>query len=111
MYVMTTCGVFNYLYLASMEQSSSKKGSVGVTGIPNKKKLSTVSLKNVVALKESDVTIRNGVVFMPNTIEMAQIKKPEKGQFKTKMRISSSMTEGDIEQVLVEAFPFLKGQR
>ena len=40
--------------------------------------------KSVVVLKRSDVSIgSSGAVLMPNTIEMAQLKKPEKGQFKT----------------------------
>ena len=122
MYIVTTYGVFNYPYLASMEQSSLmdtevwnqlslKRGSVGVTAKPIKKKRRTIVLKNVVVLKESDVTRRNGYVVMPNTIEMAQIKKPEKEQFKTEICISSNMSEGDVKQVLDEAFPFLEGHR
>ena len=122
MYIVTTYGVFNYPYLASMEQSSLmdtevcnqlslKRGSVGVTGQPIKKKLRTMALKNVVVLKESDVTRRNGYVAMPNTIEMARIKKPEKEQFKTQICLSSNMTEEDVKQVLQEAFPFLEGHR
>ena len=67
--------------------------------------------KSVVVLKDSDVTTGNENVFMPNTIEMAQLKKPEKGQFKTKVPISSKMTETEIKKMLVEIFPFLEHQR
>ena len=67
--------------------------------------------KSVVVLKDSDVTTRNENVFMPNTIEMAQLKKPEKGQFKTNVPISSKMTEAEIKKMLVEIFPFLEHQR
>ena len=67
--------------------------------------------KNIVFLKNSDVTIRDEIVFMPITIEMAQLKKPEKGQFKTNVQISSKMTEMDIKRILVENFPFLEHQR
>ena len=70
MYIMITCGVFNYPYLASMEQSSlmdtevctqssSNEDSVVVTGIPIKKELDTLFLKNVTVLKNNGVTIRN----------------------------------------------------
>ena len=62
-------------------------------------------------LKSSDVTERDGTVFMPNTIEMAQLKKSEKGQFKTNVQISSKMTEMDIKRILLETFPYLKCKR
>ena len=71
----------------------------------------TKSGKSVVVLKSSDVTRRGGIVFMPNTIEMAQIKKPEKGQFQTNVQISLRMTEEDIKEMLVNIFPFLGHQR
>ena len=45
---------------------------------------------------------------MPNTIEMAQIKKNERGQFKTNVQLSSKMTETDVKRVLVDTFPFLE---
>ena len=67
--------------------------------------------KSVVVLKSSDVPTRNNIVFMPNTIEMSQLKKPGKGQFKAKVQISSKMTEMDIKRILVENFPFLEHQR
>ena len=59
-------------------------------------------------LKPCDVVQRNGTVFMPNTIEMAQIKKKERGQFKTNVQLSSKMTETDVKRVLVDTFPFLE---
>ena len=67
--------------------------------------------KSVVILKRSDVVTRKEMVFMPNTIEMAQLKKPEKGQFKTNVQISSKMTAVDVKRVLVESFPFLGNKR
>ena len=67
--------------------------------------------RNIVVLKSTDVTRRNSKVFMPITIEMALLKKPEKGQFKTNVKISSKMTEMDIKQMLEEIFPILKNQR
>ena len=67
--------------------------------------------KSVVVLKRSNVTTRDKLVFMPNTIEMAQLKKPEKGQFKTNVQISSKMTEMDVKRALLEIFPFLEHQR
>lgn len=54
--------------------------------------------KNVVVLKSDDVDIKGPRVFMPNTIEMANIKKPNKGQFETGIQISSTMTDADVEK-------------
>lgn len=62
-------------------------------------------------LKPCDVVERNGTVFMPNTIEMAQIKKKERGQFKTNVQFSSKMTETDVKRILVDTFPFLEWLR
>ena len=67
--------------------------------------------KNIVVLTRSDVRTWDGKVFMPNTIEMAQLKKPERGQFKTKVQISSDMSAADIKRVLEEIFPFLEHKR
>ena len=67
--------------------------------------------KSVVVLKPCDVVERDGTVFMPNTIEMAQLKKSEKGQFKTNVQISSKMTEMDIKRILVKTFPYLESKR
>ena len=67
--------------------------------------------KSVVVLKRSNVTIRNDSVFMPNTIEMAQLKKKENGQFLTNVQISSEMSEQDIEELLISSFSCLRDQR
>ena len=66
--------------------------------------------RSVVVLKTSDITVRDNDVFMPNTIEMAQIKKPEKGQFK-KVQITKEMTEGNVKEKLLETFPYLRNHR
>ena len=76
-----------------------------------KKEPGVITGKSVVVLKNSDVTTRNDIVFMPNTIEMAQLKKPDRGQFKTNVQISSKMTEADIKKILMETFPFLECRR
>ena len=62
-------------------------------------------------LKPCDVVVRNETVFMPNTIEMAQLKKTEKGQFKKNVPFSSKMTEMDVKKILVATFPCLDCQR
>ena len=67
--------------------------------------------KSVVVLKSSNVTIRNDSVFMPNTIEMAQLKKKGKGQFLTNVQISSKMSKQDIKELLISLFPYLGDQR
>ena len=66
--------------------------------------------RRVVDLKTSDVKIRGNDVFMPVTIEMSQIKKPERGQFK-KVEITKEMTERDVREKLLETFPYLRNQR
>ena len=76
-----------------------------------KKEPGATTGKSVVVLRNTDVVRRNLTVFMPNTIEMAQLKKAEKGQFKTNIQISSKMTEIDIKHKLLENFPILKHQR
>lgn len=66
--------------------------------------------RSVVVLKTSDVRIRGNDVFMPITIEMSQIKKPERERFK-KVEITKEMTERDVEEKLLEKFPYLRNQR
>lgn len=75
-----------------------------------KKEPGASTQKNVVVLKSSDVTTKGDVVFMPNTIEMARIKKTANKQFK-KMQISSNMSEAEIEESLKELFPCLEDKR
>ena len=65
---------------------------------------------NVVVLKKSDVKIRGNDVFMPLLIEMAQMKKAERGQF-NKIQISAEMTERDVIETLLGTFPYLRNQR
>ena len=67
--------------------------------------------KSVVVLTRGNVGMRDGMVFMPNTIEMAILKKPDKGQFKTNIPFSSNMTETDVKCTLMENFPILRDKR
>ena len=76
-----------------------------------KKEPGALTGKNLVALKRNDVKEKDGIVFMPNTIEMAQLKKPEKGQFKTNVQISSKMSDIEIRKIIEESFPFLANKR
>ena len=71
----------------------------------------SVTGKSVVVLRRSDVRIGMSSVLMPNTIEMAQLKKPVKGQFKRNVEISSEMSEQDVRRTLIENFPILKHGR
>ena len=66
--------------------------------------------RSVVVLKTSDVRMRGNDVFLPMTIEMSQIKKPEREQFK-KAEITKEMTKGDVTEKLLETFPYLRNQR
>ena len=88
--------------------------NVGAEPVPlkrTKKDSGAPAGKSVVVLKSTNVTIRNDSVFMPNTIEMAQLKKKEKGQFLTNVQISSKMTQQDIKELLISLFPYLGDQR
>ena len=67
--------------------------------------------KNVVVLKSSDVTIKNCAVFMPNTIEIARLKRKENCQFVTNVQISSKMPQQDIRELLISLFPYLGDKR
>ena len=104
-----------------MAQSHAVMGSVQQTlqqnvdeAVPLKRKKKDSGApagKNVVVLKSCDVTIGHNYVRMPNTIEMAQLKKKEKGQFVTNVQISSKMTQQDIRELLIRLFPYLGDQR
>lgn len=67
--------------------------------------------KSVIVLRSGDVAQRGSTVFMPNTIEMARIKKPQTGQFQTGVQITSRMTSADVETKLKEIFSILKHKR
>ena len=69
--------------------------------------------KSVTVLLPSDVTVseKTGEVLMPNTIEMAQIKKSGNGRFKTGIHFSSKMSEKDVEKTLQDEFNILKNHR
>ena len=61
--------------------------------------------RNVVLLKNDDYRRKKGKVYIPNTIEMAQIKKPHRGQFKKNVQFFKNMDEDMVKQQLQEAFP------
>ena len=60
--------------------------------------------KTVILLKENDCERRNGEVYLPNTIEMAKIKKKSTGQYKTEVQFSKQMSEEMVRQKLQETF-------
>ena len=96
----------------SIQQTSQQNVDAEPVPLKRKKKDSgALAEKSVVVLKSSNVTIRNDSVFMPNTIEMAQLKKKEKGQFLTNVQISSEMSKQDIKELLISLFPYLGDQR
>ena len=81
------------------------------TNSAKRMKPGSVTGKSVVVLRHSDVTVGKSSVLMPNTIEMAQIKKALKGQFKRNIQFSSEMTELDVKRALIENFPILGRER
>ena len=64
--------------------------------------------KNVVVLRRENINMKGGTVIVPNTIEMAKIRKSHTGQFKTDVQISSAMTAADVEGKLKEVFVILR---
>lgn len=93
----------------SMEQSTA--GASGTASPKKKKERGAPKGKSVVVLKPCDVVERDRTVFMPNTIEMAKLKKQDMGQFRTNVQFSSKMSDKDIKRKIVETFPFLEDQR
>lgn len=83
----------------NMSQTSENQAAV-----KNKRPRSDSFSKTVILLKKNDCARRNGEVYLPNTIEMANIKKPETGQYKTSVQFSSKMTADMVRQKLVETF-------
>ena len=104
-----------------MAQSHAFEGSVQQTlqqnvdePVPRKRKKKDPGAptgKSIVVLKSSNVTIRNNSVLMPNTSEMARLKKEEKGQFVTNVQIYSEMSQQDIRELLISLFTYLGDQR
>ena len=81
------------------------------TNSAKRMKPGSVTGKSVVVLRHSDVRIGLSSVLMPNTIEMAQLKKPVKGQFKRNVEIFSEMTELEVTRALIKNFPILENER
>ena len=65
-------------------------------------------LKNVVVLLGDDVRKEDGKVYMLNRPETAQLKKPELGQLKSKIKFTETMTEKNVEEELRQHFPILR---
>ena len=65
--------------------------------------------KNVVLLKYDDCSrTKQGKVYVPNTIEMAKIKKPIRGQYRN-VQISKTMDEDMVKSQLQKAFSSTQG--
>ncbi|XP_078354152.1 uncharacterized protein LOC144638767 [Oculina patagonica] len=60
--------------------------------------------KTVILLKKNDCQRSKDKVYIPNTIEMARIKKPNTGQYKTKVQFSKEMSEEMVKQKLQDTF-------
>lgn len=62
-------------------------------------------IKPVTLLKFDDCERRNGLVFIPNTIEMARIKKPGRGQYKKGIEFFTNTCEQSVKDTLQAEFP------
>ncbi|KAL9954395.1 hypothetical protein ACROYT_G041927 [Oculina patagonica] len=81
---------------------------------PNAKRYKgdTAIFKNVMVLLDSDVTDRkNGQVAMPSSMDLAGLRKPEKGRYKGKIEFTTMMTKEDVLQKLHSIFPILQNTR
>ena len=77
---------------------------------PKRSKRNAEMLKKVVVLLDTDVIRENGKVTMPSTIHLAQLRKPEKGQYNS-INFTSEMTKGDVLRQLHLNFPILQNKR
>ena len=72
----------------------------------------TSTFKKVMVLLASDVIFMgSGEVGMSTTIDMAKLKKPEKGQYKNRIKLTFEMTEEDVLRQLRLHFPILRNKR
>ncbi|XP_078351308.1 uncharacterized protein LOC144636041 [Oculina patagonica] len=81
---------------------------------PNAKRYKgdTAIFKNVMVLLDSYVTDRkNGQVAMPSSMDLAGLRKPEKGRYKGKIEFTTMMTKEDVLQKLHSIFPILQNTR
>lgn len=65
------------------------------------------NLKNVMVLLRRDVHKNDGKVYTPNAKEMTQLKRPEKEQYKTGIKLTWNMTEKNVDEELRRRFPIL----
>ena len=65
------------------------------------------NLKNVMVLLRRDVHKNDGKVYMPNAKEMTQLKRLEKEQYKTGIKLTWNMTEKNVDEELRRRFPIL----
>ena len=100
-----------------MENTKSGESDASSGEEPNPKRCrrdpSAVHAKSVMVLLDSDVSVsenNRNVVLMPNTIEMAQLKKPEKGRY-AKINFTSEMTQMDVLTALHSQFPILRTKK
>ena len=100
-----------------MENTKSGESDASSSEEPNAKRRrrdpNAVHTKTVMVLLDSDVPVSENnpnVVLMPNTIEMAKLKKPVRGRF-GKMNFTSQMTQMDVLTALHSKFPILRAKR
>lgn len=62
-------------------------------------------IKPVTLLNFDDCERRNGIVYVPNTIEMARIKKPGRGQYKKRVKFFTNTSEKSVKDTLQAEFP------
>ena len=89
-----------------VEDVSSSNEPVSDNSVSTTRKRDSI-LKNVMVLFSCDVRKRDSKVYMPNTIEMALLKRPERGQFKKEIEFTKTMTEKDVKEKLRHHFPKL----
>ena len=61
--------------------------------------------KTIVLVKKENYKKRNGKAYMPTLSELADIRKPNRGQYKKNVWFSTNMSEDMVRQKLQETFP------
>lgn len=101
-----------------MEHTKSGESDASSGEEPNAKRCRRDSnaqtrVKSIMVLLGSDVSVsknNRNVVLMPTTIDLAQLKKPGRGQY-GKMTFTSEMTQRDVLTALCLTFPILRTKR
>lgn len=67
--------------------------------------------KSVVVVLSTNVRESKGEVHFPTLMIHSALRKKGSRQFRKNVPITADMTEEDVKKVVIDHFPYLKGQR